>query len=326
MACAAATAATAVRLVAAAAAARARVAARVCVHAAVASPAPPPFSRCFPSARRLRAGGSYKAALADGWVPGVSLLSVEEAAKAGSVVMFLLSDAGQKAAWPALRALLTAAPAGAAAPKTLYFSHGFSVVFHKDTGVVPPPGIDVVLVAPKGSGLTLRTLFLEGKGLNSSVAVWQDASGKAEERAYALAVAVGSGYMYPTTFEKEVFSDLTGERGILMGAIQGLFKAQYDVLRAKGHSPSEAFNETVEEATQSLYPLIGKNGMDWMYANCSTTAQRGALECVRARARAPLAQPRRGAHAAPGPLLALPCARAPAQLVGQVLRRDQARV
>ena len=247
-------------------------------------PAAPPFPR------PPFAGGSYKAALADGWVPGVNLLSVEEAAKAGTVVMFLLSDAGQKAAWPALRALLAApaaAGAAASAPKTLYFSHGFSVVFHKDTGVVPPPGIDVVLVAPKGSGLTLRTLFLEGKGLNSSVAVWQDASGKAEERAYALAVAVGSGYMYPTTFEKEVFSDLTGERGILMGAIQGLFKAQYDVLRAKGHSPSEAFNETVEEATQSLYPLIGKNGMDWMYANCSTTAQRGALECVpRARARA----------------------------------------
>ena len=206
----------------------------------------------------LRSGGpSYAAAVADGWKPGVDLLPVADAAKAGSVIMYLLSDAGQKDSWAALRPLLTPG-------KTLYFSHGFSVVFHKDTGVVPPPGIDVVLVAPKGSGLTLRTLFLEGKGLNSSVAVWQDVSGKAEQRAYALAAAVGSGYMYPTTFEKEVFSDLTGERGILMGAIQGLFKAQYDVLRAKGHSPSEAFNETVEEATQSLYPLIGAKGMDWM--------------------------------------------------------------
>ena len=91
-------------------------------------------------------------------------------------------------------------------------------------------------------------------------------------------VAVGAGYMYETSFRNEVLSDLYGERGILMGAIQGAFAAQYDVLRAKGHSPSEAFNETVEEATQSLYPLIARNGMDWMYANCSTTAQRGALD------------------------------------------------
>lgn len=166
----------------------------------------------------LREGGSsYAAALADGWVPGVDLLPVLDAARAGSVVMYLLSDAGQKDMWPALRPLLVPG-------KTLYFSHGFSVVFHKDTGVVPPPGIDVVLVAPKGSGLTLRTLFQEGKGLNASVAVWQDASGKAEERAYALAVGVGCGYMYETTFKKEVYSDLTGERGILMGAIQGLFQ------------------------------------------------------------------------------------------------------
>jgi ketol-acid reductoisomerase len=224
----------------------------------------------------LREGGpSYKAALADGWTPGVDLLPVAEAARVGSVIMYLLSDAGQKDSWPALRPLLVPG-------KTLYFSHGFSVVFHKDTGVVPPPGIDVVLVAPKGSGLTLRTLFQEGKGLNSSVAVWQDASGKAEERAYALAAAVGSGYMYPTTFEKEVYSDLTGERGILMGAIQGLFRAQYDVLRAKGHSPSEAFNETVEEATQSLYPLIGAKGMD---CACCCAAASGAHLAARAFSR-----------------------------------------
>ena len=92
----------------------------------------------------------------------------------------------------------------------------------------------------------------------------EDASGRAKERALKLGVAVGAGYMYETSFRNEVLSDLYGERGILMGAIQGAFAAQYDVLRAKGHSPSEAFNETVEEATQSLYPLIAKNGMDWM--------------------------------------------------------------
>ena len=136
----------------------------------------------------------------------------------------------------------------------------------------------MILVAPKGSGRTVRTLFREGRGINSSIAVYQDVTGKAEEKAIALGVAVGSGYLYKTTFEKEVYSDLYGERGCLMGGIHGMFLAQYEVLRERGHSPSEAFNETVEEATQSLYPLIGANGMDWMYAACSTTARRGAID------------------------------------------------
>eukprot|EP00475_Leptophrys_vorax_P043996 TRINITY_DN865_c0_g1_i2.p2 TRINITY_DN865_c0_g1~~TRINITY_DN865_c0_g1_i2.p2 ORF type:complete len:401 (-),score=115.72 TRINITY_DN865_c0_g1_i2:68-1270(-) len=220
----------------------------------------------------LREGGrSWKLAIEDGFIPGETLFPIEEAVKRGTVIMNLLSDAGQKESWPTLKPLLTAG-------KTLYFSHGFSVVYKEDTGVIPPPDVDVILVAPKGSGTTVRRLFLEGRGINSSVAIHQDVSGKAKDRAYAIGVAVGSGYLYETTFEKEVYSDLTGERGVLMGAINGIFEAQYEVLRANGHSPSEAFNETVEEATQSLYPLIGEKGMDWMYANCSTTAQRGALD------------------------------------------------
>jgi ketol-acid reductoisomerase len=220
----------------------------------------------------VREGGqSWKLAQEDGWVPGKTLFPIKEAAQKGTVIMYLLSDAGQKQTWKEIQPALTKG-------KTLYFSHGFSVVYKDQTGVIPPKDIDVILVAPKGSGTTVRRLFLAGRGINSSVAVFQDVSGKAKDRAYGLGVAVGSGYLYETTFEKEVYSDLTGERGILMGAIYGLFRAQYDVLRAKGHSPSEAFNETVEEATQSLYPLIGENGMDWMYANCSTTAQRGALD------------------------------------------------
>lgn len=216
-------------------------------------------------------GSSWSKAIADGWVPGKTLFSVEEAAQKGSIIMYLLSDAGQKSEWNNIRPFVTPG-------KTLMFAHGFSIVFKEQTGVIPPAGVDVILVAPKGSGTTVRSLFLEGRGINASIAVHQNASGKAKERALALGVAVGAGYLYETTFTKEVLSDLYGERGILMGAIQGAFAAQYEVLRAKGHSPSEAFNETVEEATQSLYPLIGKNGMDWMYANCSTTAQRGALD------------------------------------------------
>jgi ketol-acid reductoisomerase len=216
-------------------------------------------------------GESWKQAQEDGWVPGETLFPIEEAINRGTIIMNLLSDAAQSQTWPTIAPLITKG-------KTLYFSHGFSVVFKEDTHVVPPKDVDVILVAPKGSGRTVRTLFKEGRGINSSVAVFQDVTGKAKERAIALGVGIGSGYMYETTFEKEVYSDLYGERGVLMGGIQGMFLAQYKVLRANGHTPSEAFNETVEEATQSLYPLIGAKGMDYMYNACSTTARRGALD------------------------------------------------
>jgi ketol-acid reductoisomerase len=214
---------------------------------------------------------TWDKAQADGWVPGQDLFEIEEALEKGTIICYLLSDAAQIALWPTVQKYLTAG-------KTLYFSHGFGVTYKERTGIVPPVDVDVILVAPKGSGTSLRRLFVEGKGLNSSFAVFQDASGKAREKCIAMGIGVGSGYLFETDFYKEVTSDLTGERGTLMGAIQGIFAAQYEVLRANGHSPSEAFNETVEELTQSLMPLVAENGMDWMYANCSTTAQRGALD------------------------------------------------
>ncbi|SDL65916.1 ketol-acid reductoisomerase [Catalinimonas alkaloidigena] len=214
---------------------------------------------------------TWEKAVADGWVPGKDLFELEEACERGTILQYLLSDAGQIALWPTVKKHLTAG-------KALYFSHGFGVTFNEQTGIVPPKDVDVILVAPKGSGTSLRRLFLEGKGLNSSYAIYQDATGRAYERVVALGIGVGSGYLFQTDFKKEVYSDLTGERGILMGALAGMFEAQYQVLRENGHSPSEAFNETVEELTQSLMPLVAENGMDWMYANCSTTAQRGALD------------------------------------------------
>ena len=210
-------------------------------------------------------------AVADGFVPGRSLFTVEEAAARGTVIQYLVSDAAQRILWPVLRPYLTTG-------KALYFSHGFSITYKQHTGVVPPPDIDVILCAPKGSGTSVRRNFLAGAGINSSFSVFQDYTGRAEERAIALGIAIGSGYLFPTTFEKEVYSDLTGERGVLMGALEGIMEAQYQVLRENGHSPSEAFNETVEELTQSLIRLVDEKGMDWMYANCSATAQRGALD------------------------------------------------
>ena len=218
-----------------------------------------------------RQGKTYEKAVSDGWVPGETLFSIEEAAEKASIVMCLLSDAAVMSVWPTLKQYLTPG-------KALYFSHGFAITWNDRTGCVPQEDIDVIMVAPKGSGTSLRTMFLEGRGLNSSYAIFQDATGRAFERCIALGIGVGSGYLFETTFKREVYSDLTGERGSLMGAIQGLLLAQYEVLRENGHTPSEAFNETVEELTQSRMPLFAKNGMDWMYANCSTTAQRGALD------------------------------------------------
>ena len=214
---------------------------------------------------------TWDKAIADGWVPGETLFEIEEAAEKGTIIQYLLSDAGQIALWPTIKKYLTPG-------KALYFSHGFGITYKEQTGIIPPADVDVILVAPKGSGTSLRRLFLAGKGLNSSFAIHQDATGKGRTRAIALGIGVGSGYLFETDFRKEVYSDLTGERGTLMGAIAGIFEAQYNTLRRNGHSPSEAFNETVEELTQSLMPLVAENGMDWMYANCSTTAQRGALD------------------------------------------------
>jgi ketol-acid reductoisomerase len=210
-------------------------------------------------------------AIADGWVPGKNLFPIEEAVKKGTIIQYLVSDAAQMMLWPKVKANLKKGDA-------LYFSHGFSIVYKDQTGVIPPDFVDVIMVAPKGSGTSVRRNFLDGSGINSSIAVHQDATGRAMERTLALGIAIGSGFLFPTTFQMEVYSDLTGERGVLMGALAGMMEAQYNELRKHGHTPSEAFNETVEELTQSLIRLVGENGMDWMYANCSTTAQRGALD------------------------------------------------
>lgn len=214
---------------------------------------------------------SWEKAVNDGWKEGETLFSIEEAAEKGTIIAYLLSDAGQIQLWPTIKKHLKKG-------KALYFSHGFAVTFADKTTIVPPKDVDVILVAPKGSGRTVRTYFMQGKGINASYAVYQDATGHAKDKVLAMGIGIGSGFLFETTFQNEVYSDLTGERGVLMGAIAGLMEAQYNLFRKQGHTPSEAFNETVEELTQSLIPLIGENGMDWMYANCSTTAQRGALD------------------------------------------------
>jgi len=227
------------------------------------------FNVIVGQSRKFKA--DWDRAVKDGWKPGKTLFDIEEAARRGTIIQMLVSDAAQKAIWPVIRKSLNPGDA-------LYFSHGFSIVYKDQTKVIPPGDVDVIMVAPKGSGTSVRRNFLSGAGINSSFAVEQDATGRARERCIAVGIAIGSGYLFPTTFKNEVYSDLTGERGVLMGALAGIMEAQYDTLRAHGHSPSEAFNETVEELTQSLIRLVDENGMDWMYSNCSATAQRGALD------------------------------------------------
>ncbi|MFO7534919.1 MAG: ketol-acid reductoisomerase [Kiritimatiellia bacterium] len=219
-----------------------------------------------------RAGtSSWARAKKDGWVPGKTLFSLEEAAAKGTILMLLVSDAAVKAVWPIVRPHLTPG-------KALYVSHGFGLVYDKLTGAKSPKGVDVFMVAPKGAGISLRRNFLSGAGVNASFAIGQDATGRATERCLACGVAIGARYLFPTTFEHEVTGDLVGERGVLLGALAGVMQAQYDVLRANGHTPSEAFHDTAEELTQSLIRLVDEKGMDWMFANCSVTAQRGALD------------------------------------------------
>ena len=219
----------------------------------------------------LRNGFSYQEAINDGWKDHIDLFCIEEAVERGNIIKYLLSDIGQIKQWDNIKTYLTT-------NKTLYFSHGFGITYPEQTKIIPPNDIDVVMVAPKGAGMTVRDKFLNGEGINVSYSVHQDYTGKAKEKCLALAFSIGGGNAFETTFKKEVYSDLVGERCVLMGMIQGAFSAQYSVLRENGHSPAEAYNETVEEALVSLWPLINNKGMDWLYLNCSTTAQRGALD------------------------------------------------
>src|SRR4029079_18066847 len=136
---------------------------------------------------------SWDKAVKDGFVPGETLFEIEEALEKGTIICYLLSDAAQIQLWPTVKKYLTPG-------KALYFSHGFGITYHQQTGIVPPADVDVILVAPKGSGTSLRRLFLKGEGLNSSYAIYQNATGKAREKVISLGIGVGSGYLFETDF------------------------------------------------------------------------------------------------------------------------------
>ena len=200
--------------------------------------------------------------MADGWKPGETLFSIEEACQRATIIMCLLSDAAVMSVWPTIKQYLTPG-------KALYFSHGFAITWSDRTGVVPPADIDVIMVAPKGSGTSLRTMFLEGRGLSSSYAIYQDYTGRAFDRTIALGIGIGSGYLFETTFQREATSDLTGERGSLMGAIQGLLLARYEVLRENGHTPPGSIQRDRRGAHPEPHASLCQNGMDF---GCMPTA------------------------------------------------------
>ena len=127
-------------------------------------------------------------ALKDGWVPGKTLFEIDEAVRRGTIIQMLVSDAAQRAIWPVVKKNLKP---GAA----LYFSHGFSIAYQKQTGVKPPSNVDVIMVAPKGSGTSVRRNFLSGAGINSSFAVEHDATGRAQERCLAVGIEIGRAHV-----------------------------------------------------------------------------------------------------------------------------------
>jgi len=216
----------------------------------------------------VRKGASWAKAIDDGWEPGVDLFEIKDACERGTIIANLLSDAGQIHQWNTIKKGLTK-------NKTLYFSHGFGITYSDQTGIEPPEEVDVIMVSP---GISVKEPFKKGVGSNSSYAIHNDYSGNARDTCLAMAFGIGSSYTFETTFEKETYSNLVGERCVLMGLIKGAISAQYNVLRKNGHSPAEAYTETVEEAFNSIYPLINDNGMECLYSNCSTTAQRGAID------------------------------------------------
>jgi ketol-acid reductoisomerase len=198
---------------------------------------------------------------------GLKVLTVADATKAADVIMILVSDhlqadLYQKDIEPHLKA-----------GKTLMFAHGFSIHFKQ---IAPPAGVDVSMVAPKAPGHRVRELYTEGVGVPSLVAVAQDASGEALERALAYAKALGSlkAGVIETTFKEETESDLFGEQAVLCGGTSELIRAGFETLVAAGYAPEIAYFECLHEL-KLIVDLIQEGGLAYMRYSISDTAEYG---------------------------------------------------
>ena len=214
----------------------------------------------------LRPGGkSWEKAKADGFEP----MTVLEAAEKGDVVLMLIPDMVQPSVWKE-EVSLAMKPG-----KALQFAHGFNIHFDE---IQPKENVDVIMVAPKSPGPEMRRQYEEGFGVPSLVAVKQDASGQALDKALAIAKALGSGRagVIETTFEDETESDLFGEQAVLCGGVDQLIRRGFKVLTEAGYPPELAYFEVLNEL-KLIVDLIYKSGISGMYKAVSDTAKWGGM-------------------------------------------------
>ena len=201
---------------------------------------------------------------------GLKVATVAEAAKAADLVMILLPDEKQSAVYyESIAPYMTAG-------KILAFAHGFNIHFGQ---IKPPADVDVVMIAPKGPGHTVRSEYLEGKGVPCLAAVEQDASGRAMEYALAYAAAIGGSRagVLETTFRQETETDLFGEQAVLCGGVCALMQAGFETLVEAGYDPQNAYFECIHEM-KLIVDLIYQGGFSRMRYSISDTAEYGDYE------------------------------------------------
>ena len=198
---------------------------------------------------------------------GLEVMTASEAAKAASVIMLLLPDEKQAKIYrESIAPYLTKGD-------YLAFAHGFNIHFGQ---IAPPEDVNVIMIAPKGPGHTVRSQFQEGKGVPSLIAVHQDPSGNSKEIALAYAKGLGAGRagIFETSFREETETDLFGEQAVLCGGITALMKAGFDTLVEAGYQPEMAYFECVHEM-KLIVDLIYQGGLSYMRYSISDTAEYG---------------------------------------------------
>jgi ketol-acid reductoisomerase len=198
---------------------------------------------------------------------GLTVMVTADAVKAADVVMILINDEKQPAMYK--KDVAPNLKSGAA----LAFAHGFNIHYGQ---IVPPPDVDVIMIAPKGPGHTVRSQYEEGKGVPCLIAVYQDATGKARDIALAYAYGIGGarGGILETTFREETETDLFGEQAVLCGGVSELMKAGFDTLVEAGYAPENAYFECVHEM-KLIIDLVIKGGLNFMRYSISDTAEYG---------------------------------------------------
>ena len=213
----------------------------------------------------LEGTANYRLAQEHKFVP----VSAAEAAKSCDIIQILLPDTAQS------RIYKDTIEEGLSKGKTLVFSHGFNIHYGQ---IIPPPFVDVIMIAPKGPGHLVRRQYVEGKGVPSLVAVEQDASGNALQVALAYAKGIGStrAGVIETTFKEETETDLFGEQVVLCGGVTELVRAGFDTLVAAGYQPEIAYFECLHEL-KLIIDLIYEGGISYMRYSISDTAEYGDL-------------------------------------------------